>query len=81
MNSVCCVCCLGTGQSQRKRPARIRTRIGCWNIKTLTGKEVELTEEMDKYKLHILGISEVRKKGQGIKTLDRGYTLRYSGVE
>ena len=32
------------------------------------------------WKIEILGLSEVKKKGNGIKKLQDGYTLRYSGV-
>ena len=55
-------------------------RIGTWNIKTLNGKEVEMIEEMEKYRLEILGISEVKKKGNGMIHLEKGYVLRYVGV-
>ena len=31
-------------------------RFGTWNVRSLTGKEVELVEEM-KYRLDVLGVS------------------------
>lgn len=46
----------------------------------MTGKEVEIVEEMEKYKLAILGVSETKKKGSGQTNLDKGYVMRYSGV-
>ena len=41
---------------------------------------MELIEEMGKYRLEILGISEVKKKGSGIVQLEKEYVLRYVGV-
>jgi hypothetical protein len=42
-------------------------------------KEVELVEEMEKYKLEVLGLSEVKRRGKGIVQLDKGMYL-YSGI-
>ena len=53
--------------------------IGTWNVRSLNGKEVELVEESKKYSLDILGITETKKKEQGIDSYE-GYKLIYSGV-
>jgi hypothetical protein len=52
-------------------------RFGTWNIKSLNGKEVEIVREMEKYRLELLGLSEVKKKGSGEKRLEKGFILRY----
>ncbi|KAJ4428628.1 hypothetical protein ANN_24673 [Periplaneta americana] len=74
----------GSLRTDRKNRRRLRQehglRFGTWNIKMLNGKEVEVIQEMEIYKIDLLGISEVRKKGNGVKTLDKGHVLRYSGV-
>ena len=62
--------------SQWKRKLRFGTR----NIKTINGKEIELIQQMKDQKIEILGLSKVKKKVNGIKKLQDGYTLRYSGV-
>ena len=42
-------------------------RFGAWNVRSLRGREEELLEEMEKYKLEILGVSETKMKGNGSK--------------
>ena len=56
-------------------------RIGAWNIRTMyeTGKTVQVAREMDRYKLEILGLSEVRWTASGDITLASGHRLLYSG--
>lgn len=56
-------------------------KIGTWNIKGLAGKEIELVEEMEKQQLDYLGITETKKKGQGVTRIAKGYWLYWSGVE
>ena len=54
---------------------------GTWNVRAINGKELELTEEMDKYKIDILAITETKKKGQGVENVGPNHTLIFSGVE
>ncbi|XP_039291249.1 uncharacterized protein LOC120352957 [Nilaparvata lugens] len=63
-----------------KTPGKIKLRFGIWNVRTLTGKEVELVEEMRKRKIQLMGLSEVKKKGSGSVELKDGYVMVYSGV-
>ena len=53
--------------------------IGTWNVRSISGKELELVDEVKRYKIDILGITETKKKGQGIQNLG-SHTLIYSGV-
>ena len=47
--------------------AKTRTRIGFWNVRTMyeTGKLAQVTTEMRRYNLHVLGVSESRWIGTG----------------
>lgn len=56
-------------------------RVGTWNINTLTGKEMEIIEEMEEQDIQILGLSETKKVDQGTIKLTDKYTLYYSGVQ
>ena len=56
------------------------TSIGTWNVRSVNGKELELVEEVRKYKIDILGVTETKKKGQGVDNLG-SHTLIYSGVD
>jgi hypothetical protein len=61
---------------------QIRTRIGSWNVQTLfqKGKLAQLNREMDRYKLDILGISEVRWNGSGQIMTTNVKMFLYSGM-
>ena len=51
-------------------------KIGTWNTKTLNNEEEEIIEEMIKYNIEILGISEAKKKGnkrEAETDMDRQY--------
>ena len=60
---------------------RLTTKIGTWNVNTMyqAGKTAQVAAEMRRYKLHVLGISEVRWLSAGQLTLDTGEELLYSG--
>ena len=55
--------------------------IGCWNVRTMytIGKTATVMKEMRRYKLSILGLSEVRWTGFGEVKTTTGETIIYSG--
>ena len=53
--------------------------LGNWNI--LTGKELELVEEANRYHLDIIGVSSTKRRGSGTVDLDGGWKLFYSGAD
>ena len=63
--------------------AKCKTRIGFWNVRTMyeIGKLAQVTSEMRRYNLHILGISESRWTGSGRLITDDKETVLYSGRE
>ena len=61
--------------------AKCKTRIGFWNVRTMyeTAKLAQVTSEMRRYNLHVLGISESRWIGSGRQKTSTGETILYSG--
>ena len=55
------------------------TRVGIWSVRTLKDKEKEVTEEMKKYRLSVLEVSETHLKGCGEKEFGDAVMI-YSGV-
>jgi hypothetical protein len=56
--------------------------IGCWNVRTMyqTGKAAQISREMDRYNIEILGLSEVRWPTSGSTRLECGKKhISYSG--
>ena len=56
------------------------SRFGCWNVRTLNGREQELVAEMKKYRLEVLGVSEAKVRGNGMRMIG-DTTCVYSGVQ
>jgi len=58
------------------------TRIGFWNIRTLReyGKLKQVEKEMTNYNLDIMGLSEIRWKGNGKIKTQNGNSLIFSGM-
>ena len=64
--------------------AKYKIRVGCWNVRTLSsvGKLELLSNEMMKYGLDLIALSEVRRKGNGSTTIQmdsQTFQLLYSG--
>ena len=55
--------------------------IGCWNIRTMytAGKTAQVDMEMERYKIDILGLSEVRWPSSGRTRLQSGKVVLHSG--
>ena len=62
---------------------RATINIGTWNARTMceTHKTSQITTEMRRYKLEVLGISETHWTQAGQQRLDMGEKLLYSGHE
>ena len=62
---------------------KLKVRTGCWNVRTLyqAGKLAQLTKEMRRYWLSIIGVCENRWNTFGKVTTSSGETYLYSGNE
>ena len=70
----------GPGSSPRRGPGRSDPRLwklalGTWNVTSLAGKERELVEEVERYRLDIVGLTSTHSLGSGTQVLERGWTL------
>ena len=54
--------------------------MGTWNVTSLWGKEPELVQEVERYRLEIVGLTSTHSLGSGAQLLERGWTLFHSGV-
>ncbi|KAM8884759.1 uncharacterized protein ACB058_000780 [Synchiropus picturatus] len=54
--------------------------LGTWNVTSLEGKEPELVQEAERYRLDIVGLSSTHSLGSGTQLLEKGWTLYFSGV-
>ena len=60
-----------------------KMRVGCWNIRTMytVGKGAQVAREMERYRLDLMGLSEIRWTGAGRITIRNGYSMIYAGEE
>ena len=60
---------------------KTKVKVGCWNVRTMfsVGKTAQITAEMTRYGIGILGISECRWSGFGRLKARTGETIIYSG--
>ena len=60
-----------------------KLRLGAWNVRTMyeTSKSAQVANEMRRYHLDILGVSECRWTGAGRQIMCDGSTILYSGHE
>ena len=76
---------LGPGQPEAKRSIgpivapKQQTIISCWNVMTMaeTTRAGQVATEMKEYGFEVLGISETRRKGTGLVTLQSGEKVVY----
>ena len=69
------------GQRVRRIPGLISVKIGTLNIGTMTGKEREVADLMERRKLEVLRIQETRWSGNKTWELGGGFKLFYSGAD
>ena len=57
--------------------------VGCWNVRTMmtTGKTVQISREMKRYHIDVLGLSEIRWTGTGRMKLADENLLLFAGEE
>ncbi|KAG8222685.1 hypothetical protein J437_LFUL015882, partial [Ladona fulva] len=74
-----------TGGDNGLRPLRVsrkhELRIATWNVRTMLkpGRMKEMADEMQKYRIDVMGLQEIRWRGQ--RRIDKKeYTLLYSGI-
>ena len=80
---------LGKSRKETQKPTasivnpKLETGIGNWSVRTMfeTEKGGQVAQEMERYILDILGISECRWRGSGKSKLNTGQLIIYSGDE
>ena len=74
---------MGSNEKERNDSKRVDDmikRFGCWNVRSMNGKEEELVAEMKKNRLEVLGVSETKVWGNRVKQIGDVVCV-YSGVQ
>ena len=77
------LCDLGGGRGKvprRPNPRTVTLAMGTWNVTSLGGKEPELVQEVERYRLEIVGLTSTHSLGSGTQLLERGWTLFHSAI-
>ena len=56
------------------------SRFGCWNVRSMSGREEELVDKMKRYRFKVLGVNEAKMRGNGMKRIGDA-TCAYSGLQ
>ena len=78
---------VGKSLREAHRPTRSlatpksKMRVGCWNVRTMytVGKAAQVAREMERYRLDLMGLSEITWTGAGRIKMRNGYTMIYAG--
>ncbi|XP_060517725.1 uncharacterized protein LOC132696713 [Cylas formicarius] len=65
-------------KKRTRKTKRKITRVACWNVTSWNGRDQKVLIEMEKHKIDICELSEIKRKGKGTGRFDN-YTLIYSG--
>ena len=55
-------------------------RFECWNVRTMSGREEELVDEMKRCGLEVLGVSEAKVRGNGVKRIGDATCVLFGGA-
>ena len=58
---------------------KITFRIGTWNIGSMTGRGLEIVQMMNRRRMDILCVQEIKWSGEKARMLEMGYKLYYKG--
>ena len=80
---------MGESLREAHRPTRSlatlksKMRVGCWNIRTMytAGKAAQVAREMERYRLDLMGLNEIRWTGAGRIKMRNDHTMIYAGEE
>ena len=74
---------VGAAGPNRLLTPRTTTKLGTWNVRTMfeAGRAQQIANEMSRYKINLLGISETGWTKSGRFPLASGQTILYSGTK
>ena len=58
----------------------LKLAIRTWNVTSLMGKDSEVVQEVETYRLDIVSLTSTHSSGSGTSLPEMGWTLFYAGV-